>query len=582
MTEKQNILARLNNIKVGAPGSMLVFETDGFTLYGALAHAGVTALEFEAVGRSRATDFSTAVGEVLEQLRAQTKKRLPKKAVLITPSAITTLVELPVNPEAPRPKAQMSELVRWELEPLFAQQNEIWSIGALLMGRGYIDAAQRREIAAEMELRSEPGTGRITVRFGELALDLSYVTREQVDECLALQEKLVLFDDEVISGWTPQSLHDDEEEREQFAWLAAGVGDAMRKQWAVAFRRHGIFLGWVYPQLGSVFGGFGSGGSSRDQVLVDIHQEQFAVLRGRPGNLASLRIEPCHDGMASPDNCAGLCHEQMRPDIKTVYLSIVDDLFEGISSGLGRRLEREISPVQLPKKLPATAGSIPKQRLSSMAGVAAHSLGQSSVNSLPRVEAQPPKPSLYKRKELWPYAAVTAVLLAVVGYDISLRVEIWQNKQELVRLDAQYKEKLQLKKITDSTVSQVNALEKQEVKKQALLEKKHHSLRMLGGMIMHRQNLVPGLLRAIGKAAGDEVLLDSVEEGARQSGFRLVGWALTDTAGQLFLNRLNKTLSPWNYQVSDPQISSGKGRLGVYGYTLEIWLSPVRDKGGEE
>ena len=579
MKEIKNILERLNNIKVGAPGSLLVFETDGFLLYGVLAHAGVTALEFEAVGQSRATEFSTAVGEVLEQLRSQVRKRLPKKAALITPSAVVALLDLPVNPEKPRPKAQMSELVRWELEPIFAQQNEIWSIGALLMGRGYIDAAQRREIVTELELRGGSGAGRSTVRFGEAALDLGFATREQIDECLALQEGLVLFDDEVVSGWSPQAVTQ-EEEREQFSWLAVGVGDAMRKQWVAAFRRHGVFLRWIYPQLGTAFAAVEPVSDERDQMLVDIRQEQFVVARGWPGGLTSLRVASCRDGQANPDECAGLCHEQMRPDINKVHLAVADKLYEMISSGVERRVEREITAVPLPGKMPAATEQTPKQILASLAGAAAHALGHGDANTLPRVEAQPPKPPLYKRKELWPYAAAGVVLLAVSGFDLSLRYETWQNRQELARLDDEYKDKLRLKKLTESTASEAKNLQQQEVDKQALLEKTRHETRILGEVIMRRQSLVPGLLRAVGDAASDEVLLDSIEEGARQSGFHLVGWSLTDTGGQLFLNRLNKTLIPWNYRVSDAQIRSGEGRLGIQGYTLDIWLSPVNGVGG--
>ncbi|MCG8428270.1 MAG: hypothetical protein MI754_13025 [Chromatiales bacterium] len=580
MAEKSNFLARLSNIKMGAPGSQLVFETDGFTLFGALAHAGVASLELEAVAASGAVEFSTAVGEVLTQLKAQTKKKLPKKAVLVTPSAIITLLELPVDPAKPRTKAQMSELVRWELEPLFAQQNEIWSIGALLMGRGYLSAEQRRAIVAEMELRAGPGSGRSTVRFGEVALDLGYINREQIDECLALQEKLVLFDDEVISGWAPQQVQSDEE-REQFYWLAAGVGDGMRKQWVNAFRKHGIFLRWIYPQLGSAFGMLDSAGD-RDHMLVDIRQEQFAVLRGRPGSLVALRIEACRDGQASPDDCSGLCHEQMRPDIETVHLAVADALYEQVSQGLSRRLERDVSQVPVPEKRAEPANAFPQSVLASLAGAAAHTLGHVHTHALPRVEAQPPKPPVWKRKELWPYAAAAVVLMGTVGFDLHIRYKVWQNEQRLAQLDAEYEEKLQVKKQAESTASEVKILETKLAEKQSQVERLHQTLYVLDEVILQRQDLVPGILRAISEAVGDEILLDIVEEAENQAGFHLVGWALTDTGGQLFLNRLNKTLSRWNYRVSDTQVRSGRGRLAAQGYNLEVWLTPVSSVEGED
>ena len=574
MEKKKSLFARLNSIQVGVTGSQLLFETDGFTLYGVLAHAGVSALEFQAVGCSRALEFAAAVGEVLTQLRRQAGRRLPKKAVLITHSAIIALLDLPVDPAKPRPRAQMSELVRWELEPLFAQQNEIWSIGALLMGRGYLDAAQRREIAAEMALRGGPGSGRATVRFGEVALDLGYITREQIDECLALQERLVLFDDEVISGWVPQILRDGEE-RESHPWLAAGVGEAMRRQWVQAFRKHGLFLQWIYPQLGTSFGAVEREAGAREAMLVEIRTEQFAVVRGTPGQLAALRVAACRDGMAQADECAGLCHEQMRPDIERVSLAVADELREQVTAGLEQRLQRPIQPVPLPRQPSDQTSAPPYHILASLAGVAAHALARVDARVLPRIEAQPPRPPLWKRRELWPYAAAAGLLLALAGVESYHRYLIWHNGRELARLDTEYEEKLELKKQADSSASEARVLEAQLVEKQATLESSRARRRLLEEVIIRRRTLVPGLLRTIGEAVGDEVLLDLLEENQRQSGFHLTGWALTDTAGQLFINRLNRALAEWNYRVADSQVRSGRGRLAAQGYSLEIWLAPV-------
>ncbi len=571
MTEKKTIFERLNGVKVGAPGSLLVFETTGFALYGALAHAGISSMEFEAVGVSQALEFASAVGEVLEQIRTQTKKRLPKKAVLITASAISALLELPVNPEKPRSTPQMSELVRWELESLFGQQSEIWSIGALLMGRGYINAEQRREIQAELAMRNESGTERAKARFGELAQDLGYATREQIDACLALQEKLVLFDDEVVSGWAAQGQLE-EEQTEHFPWLAVGIGDATRKQWAKAFRKQGIFLAWIYPHLGA---GLGLVAEEREQMLVDIRQEQFAVLRGRPGSLASLRIESCQEGLANPDECAGLCHEQMRPDINRLYLSTQAALFGQISTGLGQRLQREVSALPLPTLLSAVESLIPPQLLTSMAGVAAHSLGQIGRPVLARVEAQPPKPPIWKNQGVWPYAAALVLLMGIIGYDLSLRYQTWQQQETLAALDAEYSERMQIKQQMESAANEVTVLRGQLQLKERELKKKRQELHVFEDVLLKRQESVPGLLRAVADSIGDEVMLDQLEEKEKQAGFFLKGWALSETSAQLFLNRLNKNLERWQYRIVGPQFHRGQGRLKLEGYTLETWLLPI-------
>jgi len=271
----------------------------------------------------------------------------------------------------------------------------------------------------------------------------------------------------------------------------------------------------------------------------------------------------------------------MRPDIKEVHLAVAVAQYAPVSADLERRLERRIVPVSEPSQLlPRIRERLSPDLLASLTGVAAHIFGQVDKSAISRVEAQPPKPPLWKRRELLPYAAAAAVMLAVTGFEGYNRVQIWRNEQELVRLDAEYEERLMIKKQAESTAARARVLEGQVVEKQAELEKLRERQRLLEDVLLRRRELIPGLLRAIAGAVGDEVLLDEVQEADQQTGIHLVGWAYTDTAGQLFISRLNKSLAEWDYQVSDTRVRSGRGRLGGQGYSLDIWLAAV--PGGEE
>jgi hypothetical protein len=559
---KKKFLDRLDSIKIGRPQSLLVFETTGFTLYGTFFSAGLSAsLTQEAAGKSAALDFEIAVAEVLTQLREQTKKKLPKTALIITPSAASGLLYLPVNPEEPRPKEQMNELVRWEIEPLFARQNGIWFLGALLMGRGYINGKQREEIAA--------GAGP-HVRFGNEACERGFVSREQIDECLSLQEKLVLFDDDLVSNWVPQ--FSESEEEGMFTWYGVGFGDAMRRQWVKGFRQAGISLRWVYPQIGLASGSIPTG--EREWMLVEIRQEQFAVLRGQAGSLSSLRVEPWQDGQIDLDHIAKLCQEELRPDIEDIYLSVSDDFFEEIAAGLGQSLNRAISAVPLSSEKFEHAG-IPGQIMASMAGAAAHALGQSAFDVQPRIMAQPPKPPVWKRKELLLPAAVAAVFLVIIGFDASMRYRTWQNGQKLLKLDVEFNQKVLLKNQTEKMAYEVDALQNRLAEKEQLLKKQQAKYSLMKDGIIDRITLVPGLLRAISTAMGDEVLIDTVKEAEDRSGILLKGLTLTDTDGQIFVNRLNIQLKAWNYKVAGVNLNRGKGRVDINGYVLQIKLVPT-------
>lgn len=144
----KNPLAILNNIQLGKPNSIMVLHHTGFDLSGSVISSGLSGAEILASGYSNATDAKTAVAEVIAQIKSNGVKKIPKKAVLVSAAALAALVDLPVRPSKPRTDEQMRELVRWELEPSFARQNERWSIGALMMGRKYLKQDKRAQIMA--------------------------------------------------------------------------------------------------------------------------------------------------------------------------------------------------------------------------------------------------------------------------------------------------------------------------------------------------------------------------------------------------------------------------------------------------
>ncbi len=340
----KNPLTALNNIQIGKPQSLLVLHHDGFSLTGAVVHAGLGALHIQARGRSVAIELPSAVAEVVAQIKESGLAKLPKKAVLISVSAISALLELPVDPQKPRPDAQMHELVRWELESLFANHNQRWCIGALLMGRGHLTAAQREQVVEGVLAGNAASNHRLTVRFGEEAQRLGFVNREQIDVCLALQEKLVQFDDETQCGWTAQQAVDDfdedvDEQLPRYPWLVCGIAQGQRKAWVRACDRNKLFLSAIYPALGA---GFQNLPDAREQLFVHVQQEEFVVMRGSPGALRSYRVELSKNGLADPVQVVDLCFEEMRPDITHIYLNYSGAGSTLLQEQLAERLEREV------------------------------------------------------------------------------------------------------------------------------------------------------------------------------------------------------------------------------------------------
>lgn len=575
---------KLDNIKLGAPGSVLACETDGFTMRGAVIHSGVSGMDMGEVVESRALDFKAAVEEIVSRLKNLGKK-IPKKALLVTPSAVGVLLEIPVHPNSPRPDMQMHELVRWELEPLFGQQNNIWSIGALLMGRGYINAEQRQTIAGERKDRIDANIGDTVKRrsfpFGEVALSLDMVKREQVDECLALQEKLILVNDDLICGWSPQEVdeYSDDGEEGMYQWNGVGLGKTMAAAWVKAFRMNNISLDWIYPQLGCAFASInGSNGRSGEQMMVEIRQEQMAVVRGRSGQLAAISVAPITNGQPDSDSVFNLCQDQLRPDVSTLHLFAPVLKGAELSEQLATQTGREVEPLGAVSKtkIGQWAGSF--KSLAALSGASSHFLGRVDQNSLARVRAQPPKPPLTKRKELYPYVGALLVILAILAYDASLQVKSWQNKIRLAELDVKYQEKLAEKKRMDQAVQQGKILEEEIADLGKDLSKINKRNKIFEEILLARRKLVPGVLNALAESTGDEVILFSVDESDKWSGMHVTAWGLTHTGAQLFISQLNKTLVPWGLQVENAQVSVKQGQLGLDGYGISLWLFPKTDE----
>lgn len=535
---------------------MLVFESTGFALYGAVASRGLRSpFELGEAAVSTAPDFATAVGEVLARLRER-GQRLPKKALLVTPSAAAKLLGLPVDPAKPRGFSQMSELVRWELEEFCVSQNDIWTQGSLLMGRGHISSGQRREAEGSGQGPRPSSSG----------LYNDMVSREQLDECLELMELLSASDDELSTGWAP---HASDGEEGPFTWWGAGIGTKLCARWSDAFRRQGVFLAWIYPQLGAAASLLAR--ETESWLLVEVRQEQFALFLGHNGLLTSLALSFTSCGLADPVTVAEAARGAIHPETARIYLSAPVSLAAPILYELSRLTGREAALLST-GGTPPDDETCPPEVLASLTGAALHALGQCPSSTLVRVPAQPPLPPLWQNRELYPWLVMGLLLAVMAGNEWRLRSRAMKNEWELEKADIEYNLKMKVKKQLQSSGSEAKHLEQELKLKEETLKEETRLKNIFDNVIRHRQELVPGLLQSVAAAVNDEVVLDRVEELDNGKGFYLEAWALRDTAGQYFVSRLNKTLVPWEYKVGEMQFARGRGRVNIDGVILKIWL----------
>lgn len=545
--------------KLSKPGRVLVLESTGYSLHGAVASCTTSsAFALGAVVLSTATDRTAAVGEVLAQLKGQSKKRLPATAILVSSSAASALLSLPIDPKKPRPAAQMAEMVRWELEELSVQQNELWTLGALLMGRGDLNFEQRREL--EIRIRAE--NQRLNAAAYQGAVDGACL-----EECVLLQEQLVGDDEELATGWFGQAAG--EEEEDGFSWLVSGVGSGQCISWVKACKKHGVFLGRIYPRLGTCLPLLEP---AAEWLLADVAQEQWGVLRGQGRRIDAALNKPCAFGRAVVTEVIETVGDLLRPECNRLHLCAPEDQWPELAAALeqayGRRGLHIVCPDGDSRQPPQG------ERLAALSGAAHHHLGLSAKGlPLAPITAQPPAPPLWKRKDLWPWVGIAMMVVGLGSYDTYMRLQTAKNKAELSRLDIEYERKMQVKRQAEALAAEAKTFQGQLTVKEQELKEAEKQRSILDSIIRKRQDLVPGLLQVLAEATGELVMLDFLEESADRAGIYLTGWALTDTEGQKFANTLNEQLTPWKYRVKDVKLSRGKGRLGIEGYQLNIWLA---------
>lgn len=562
---KWNILGKIDSIQISKPGRILVFETTGFSLYGAVASCSITAsFTLSPVAVSTAPGFDRAMGEVLDQLRDKIKGHLPKTAVLITPSAAGGLLSLPVDPQNPRPRNEIKEMVRWELEEIFVRQNDIWSLGALLMGRGYLTPEQRTSL--------ESGAGdlhRGTGLYGEV------VTEEQLDECLVIQEQLVNPDDNLVPGWVPQNK---EEETGPYTWYGACVGDGIRGKWVTAFNKHGIYCTFIYPQLGAALPLIPSGQDG--WVLLDIRQEQTGIFAGNEKLVEAISIKPSSHGIPDVDSIIKDVKDVISSNTRIIFLSAPSGLAENLSGSLETLCSSRNIKLSMLDNMNDANNECPVPVLNSIKGTARHALKVGKSVSPVRIEAREPKPPVWKNRALWPWAAIILLVLAIGSFETSTRFRANKYEWDLELLDIEYNRRIKLKEEAQSTNAEASRLNSELHKKEEELKEGERLRDILKNVIRYRQDLVPGILESIADSVNDGVILELLEENQNRSGFYIKGWAIRDTEGQLFGDRLNKVLETWNYKVADNQLERGRGKLGIKGFNFRMWLVKTEGKAG--
>lgn len=558
----------------GRASSVLVCETDGFYLHGAVIRRDGKQLRVEATARSEAMECKVAVTELVASLRSQGWRG--RHAVLLTPAVYSTLLELPVSPKQKRPDLQMQELIRWELEPLLVQHNMRWSMGQILLAMGYLDEAQVTDVLDRQQGKHKSGGhGNIYTykRYGELAMELGYATQAQIDECLARQSWLHAVGDDISCGWTPQIIqHADgygEEDADQsgvYPWLVSGANIGMMRLWEAAFAAGKVTLGEVYPLFGSAIGLLEE---TDDAILLESHDGFVNGVRLQGSAVAATRLQQSSLSSVT-DACLETYHGLVPPEAKKIWVAAGRAEAAELNDTLGRLLGREVH--LLPHTGKDGGG---KECSAGMLGAARDFFHMPGAGRCSSVSVRGPRPPIWQRVEARAIAVSILLVLIIATLELSLHIrkDMAQGRHNTVATAK--KEFDAIVAEAQAKVDAVNKVKADIAAKEAETDKLMERFDFFAVELPGRAAFVQNLLNELANTVGEDVVINAVEE-TPNLGFRIAGWALSESAAQYFIQSFKTAIAFWNVDVVDPIVRAQAGRLGMMGYDIHFRLVEMK------
>lgn len=564
----------------GKPSQLLVCETDGFTLRGAVLIRAGNEIAVLHKAHSQQADMAESVAELINSLKSDGWNG--GRAVLLSPTVLSTLVELPVDPKKPRPLPQMQELVRWEAEPLLMQHTTQWSVGHLLVGRGYMTEEQAQAVMDLQQGKANAAGGLALAdkyslrRFGDLAEELGYIRPSQLKACLAGQEWLKSDDEVIECGWSPQA--EVKDVPGTFSWLVTCVNKDLLQRWSNVFHSQGIVLDAMYPLAGCSATLVPDSGLT--STVLESHADLACAMHIQNNKIIAhnLYINPAKQAIES---CLESYHTINPSASDPLWLASWQDS-QDLANEIARVLDVEIKPLN--------SSPVSEHLSPGMLGAGSHALGLSGKSRCAEVRLGGPLPALWQRLEVRIIALFLVLALIISGAELSLVIRDNLIQTHKADIDAQWK-------IIDDAVKRIKGDIKQVEQRKTLLKEQQSDqvrtqarLSFFGEEIPNREALVQAVFGILQNVVSDEVIINKIDEAGKRAtlmpvmpksnkdtrieveNFNLEAWALTETAAQSFIQQMEEAIKPWDMEIRDSQVVSRLGPMNLDGFTVSLRL----------
>lgn len=567
--EKIPLFNRANNL--------LVCEVDALGLRGSVFVKQGNTLNVTLEAHADAYDLSTGVAELVQQLQKQGWGG--KHAIVLNTAVVQQLIELPIPPKNKLAPQQIAESVRWELEPFVTQQTRNLSIGQILLNNHHIKAEHIEEIVHQQEIANSSKNREILYkRFGELAVELGYATKINVDKALGKQSWFIAKGDEIHCGWVAQSSKPNPE-TQQYSWLAVGMNKQLLRQWQAAFSAQNIKLESAYPLVGNAIANLAAvskkGNAPFNELSFELHETQLVVAHLQNGVLKSLQpkaIEPkaIQEGQAL-SMMSDMFHSMGIEHLDRI--SLIDALShsETETNQLVDDLQQLIGQ---PVKSFSHLGHSTNQGLKA---AAMHYFGQKTNVPLASVPVGEPLAPVMQRPAVRA-AAGGLIILGLVGLaEATLQVRQYMIESEKEIVD---KDLAKIKEAIARLQAKVDAVKKlkDDIKdKQEEIKEIDRSVKLISVDLPKRNQTLNNFLVELNRTVNEDVVIDSINEDTIY-GFSISAWAINEKSAQEFVKNFQIAIHDLGYRLKDITVTEQTGRLGLLGSAVNFNATTLTDE----
>lgn len=552
---------------------LLVVESDIFGLRAAVFARNGQNIQLVHEATANFDDYSEGLKTLVEQLRQQGWQG--QHAVLLNPAVVSSLITLPIPPKNKLSPQQIAEQVKWEMDPLVSEQARQLSMGQLWVQLGYMTQEQVDEVlAVQNEANmSKQGSGNYH-KFGEQAKLMNYVKHLQVDSTLRRQAWFTASGHVLHCGWEPQS---NVPQEGGFTWLASAVNKNLLRHWQAAFVAAGLKLCGVLPLVGNSLGAINpsvrSDGKTleKDAMVFEVHANQLMMAEVKQRKLTQMQFlnVPLQQALSA---ISDLLHSG-------------DELEEGISlvvvDASGQTPEESATWLQDAASIlgrePVSYGRMGDHSHAGLAGAARVVMKMKPWLPLTMVPIGEPAAVWYKRSEFRAVATMAVMVLVMVIAETSLWARHWMIHREKSKVDVELSKQRETIAALQKEVDRVNGLKDSIQSSQLKSDQLKKLLTLFERTLPQRNQHLVDILHSFEISVNDDVVVDKLTENTK-TGFTVYAWALNEASAQEFAKRFQVNVHPLGYRLKDTKVTEQPGRLGLLGYAITFKVTNLSDE----